>query len=123
MNRSLMRALFGLALITGLAGCGGSELKPDQQKEYDRLQDEKRSIDSRIGKEQARSEKAFRDLGAAEKRKRRAYKHMVMCGARADGQAFGPFPWGQKRTAKLDPSGTIKVSGTACRVYKFEVVK
>lgn len=126
MTRRLIRALCGLALLAPPAlatGCGGSELKPDQQREYDTLQAERRDISGRLGAAQRRSEKAFRDLGAAEKRKKIHYKHMVLCGARAEGQRFGPFPWGQKKTAKLKFDRSIKVSGASCGYYEFRVVK
>ncbi len=123
MIRHLPRALLGLACFAVLTACGGTELRPEQQKEYEKLQAERQDINRRIGSATRRSEKAFRDLGAAEKKNKRAFRDLVMCGADAEGQTFGPFPWGKKRRAKLSASGTARISGLRCDRFKFKVVR
>lgn len=112
-------AWLGLSLV----GCGGSQLKPNQQREYDALTAEQAQIKKKQGQAKARADRAFRDLGAAEKKHRQVFKHAVLCGASAKGQSFGPFPWGGKRRARLDDAGSATVSGQRCAVYRLKVVK
>ena len=104
-------------------GCGGSELKPTQQREYDKLKAEQSTISKSIGATTRRADKAFNDLGAAEKRKKLVFKQVVLCGATASNQTFGPFAWGKKRRAKLLSKGNKSVSGQSCQAYDLKVVK
>lgn len=120
---NFLRTGVALWLAVGLIGCGGSELRPDQQRQYDKLRAEKSSIAQKKGAAQRRADKAFNNLGAAEKRKRMAYKDVVVCGKSADNQIFGSFPWGKKKKAKLVKKGTTKISGKTCKTYRLKVVK
>ena len=122
MRAIVPAALLGLAL--SLTACGvRSELTPKQEAEYEALTAEKAQLAKRRSKAKARSQRAFTDLGQAEKKKKVAFRNVAVCGAEAKGQSFGPFPWGQKKRARLKSKGAVKVAGVSCGAYRVEVVK
>ncbi|MCB9523165.1 MAG: hypothetical protein H6702_07255 [Myxococcales bacterium] len=116
------RWLAGLALSgLTLAGCGGSQLKPNEQKEYDALKQEQASIQKRIGAANAAADKAFRDAGAAEKAKKLVYKGVLVCGGSASGQYFGALPFTGKKKAALVSKRDKTVSGVQCETFDVSV--
>ena len=119
---SMGRWLAALALggLT-LAGCGGSQLTPKQQTEYDRLKKEQASNRKKIGAANAAADKAYRDAGAAEKRSRQVYKGVLVCGGSANGHYFGSMPFRGKKKATFVSKRSKTVSGVKCETYQVSV--
>lgn len=106
-----------------LAGCGGTNLKPAQQKEFEALTAERASIQRKISDARRKADKAFNNAGKLEKQKKAVFKQVVLCGGKADGQAFGPMPFSGKKRARLKANGTRKVGKSQCNAYTLEVKK
>ncbi|MFN3199366.1 MAG: hypothetical protein ACE366_13265 [Bradymonadia bacterium] len=105
------------------AGCGGTQLNPEQTQEYEKLTAERAQMQQKLGQARRKADAAFDKAGSLEKRKKGIFKQVVLCGAKADGQAFGPMPFTGKKKARLKKSGTRKLGNQSCTAYTLEVKK
>ena len=123
--RNVMIRVMGVLVFFGLAACGGSQLTPEQQQEYDQLATKKSELRGSLSKVKSKSESTFKRLGKLEKKHKAVAKGALGCGVDPGKQAFGPLPFVHKKgyRAKIVKTGARSVGSKKCLEYKLKVVK
>jgi hypothetical protein len=108
-----------------MVGCGGSQLTPKQQSEFDALGTKSSELRSRLGKESSKTESMFRRLGKLEAKEKAVAKTSLGCGVDAAKNRIGPLPFVHKKgyRVKLSPGSKRTVGGQKCVEYTLKVVK
>ena len=102
-------------------GCGGSQLTPEEEAKYEKLQAERSELASDRKAMTADVDRAFKRSGTLEGQGASRVDDVLACGQRSlQNQSFGPLPFRKKK----DKSAHIIQSGSArsgCQAYTLKV--
>ena len=106
-------------------GCGGTQLKPEQEKEYAELGQKIHELKGELRAIQSESQARFTRLTKLEKKAGIASSKTVICGARLSGQHLGPIPFRYKTKYRVTIRGKKKASvkGRSCVKPSLKVGK
>ncbi len=116
-----------LSLILGImiAGCGGTQLTPAQQDEFNSLGAKESALRGQIAQSRAKEGSTFKRLGKLEAKQKAVAKLALGCGVKASNDSFGPLPFVHKKgyRVKLVAGSKRTIGGKKCLEYKLKVVK
>ena len=106
-----------------LVGCGGTELNPAQQKEYENLKQQVSNLRSQARQKQAEVHQGYLKSGKLEKRYDTKTQGVYSCGVSLKKDKLGPLPFKKQkgRSLLLRQQQMIKKGGQKCFEYQAKV--
>ena len=106
-----------------LVGCGGTELNPAQQKEYESLKQQVSDLRSQSRKKQAQVQQGYIKSGKLEKKYAVQTQGVYSCGVSLKKDRLGPLPFKKQkgRSLLLQKQQIVKKGGRKCFEYQANV--
>ena len=112
-----------LGLVLLLVGCGGTELNPAQQKEYESLQQQVSDLRSQARKKHSEVHQSYLKSGKLEQKHALKTQGVYSCGVSLKKNKLGPLPFKKQkgRSLLLRKQKIIKKGGQRCFEYQAKV--
>ena len=113
--------LLGILLI--FVGCGGTELNPAQQKEYESLKTQVSALRSQARQKQNEVHQGYLKSGKLEKKHSLITSDVYSCGTSLKRNKLGPLPFKKRKGLSLmfQRERKIKKGGQKCYEYQAKV--
>ena len=114
-------ALFALLV----SGCGGSQLTPEQEVEYQSLQAEEEDLIAKLSAAHSERRVAYREMVRLSSQKKLGGMSAITCDVDLNQQSIGPLPFVFKRGYRviLVERGERALGARRCMAYKAKVVR
>ena len=108
-----------------VAGCGGTQLTPEQEQEYTSLEGQLGELSGQLKEIKSKSKARYERLGRLEKAAGVITAQSIICGAQLSGQSLGPFPFRYKARYRVAIKGKKKTrtKGRRCVQPGLKVVR
>ena len=112
-----------LGFILLLVGCGGTELNPAQQKEYESLKQQVSDLRSQARKKQSEVHQSYLKSGQLEHKNAVKTQGIYSCGVSLKKDKLGPLPFKKQkgRSLVLGKQKVVKKGGQRCFEYQAKV--
>ena len=112
-----------LGLVLLFVGCGGTELNPVQQKEYENLKQQVSDLRSQARKKQSEVHQSYLKSGRLEHKHAVKTQGIYSCGVSLKKDKLGPLPFKKQkgRSLVLGKQKAVKKGGQRCFEYQAKV--
>lgn len=99
--KSIPITLLNGVLLVYITGCGGTELNPQQQREYEELTQKVKTLRAEARKKESKVQEGYLKSGRLEKKAKLKTTQLMSCGVSLKGQKLGPLPFKKKKGKSL----------------------